>query len=78
MTDLPTNNYINIRIYVRYATSAGSYLIIYFPPLVSFDPTFDEMTDCRFNNSANSAQCAVTQTSNYVKMVITAIPGSPW
>ena len=51
---------------------------IYLSPLVEFDPSFNGLSDCRFNNSAGSANCTVTRTTNYVHIKFQAYNGSTW
>lgn len=47
-------------------TSTGSYIEMYFPPDVTFDPNYDPNSDCTFSGSIGSAVCSVTKTANYV------------
>ena len=69
-----SNYYFRIQIYPYSSqgitTSSGSYVDVYLPPTVEFEPDFDPTTDCRFSGNSNSAVCTVNKTSNFVHITI--------
>lgn len=52
------------------ATSAGSYLSFYLPPIVQVSPSFNVSNDCRISNNQFSCDIVFTRTSNYLKVTI--------
>lgn len=52
------------------ATSSGSYLRFYLPPIVEVSPSFNPNNDCRINNVVSSCQIAFSKTSTYLQVTI--------
>lgn len=52
------------------ATSSGSYLRFYLPPIVEVSPSFDPNNDCRIANNINSCQITFARTSTYLQVTI--------
>jgi hypothetical protein len=50
------------------ATSSGSYLSIFLPPIVQISSGFNANTDCQIQGVANSCVVTFTQTSNYLQI----------
>jgi hypothetical protein len=60
------------RTYNYEVTSSGSYIDIYLSPNFQFDTDFNPTSDCKLNNTANSATCTTTVTPSYIKITIQA------
>jgi hypothetical protein len=61
------------------ATSAGSYIDVYFSPKVIISSTFNQNTDCQINQnntlptySTNTCSVTITQTATYLRLTIRA------
>ena len=52
------------------ATSSGSYVSIYFPPIVQISSSFNSNSDCTIQGFSNSCVVTYSQTSNYLQLNI--------
>ena len=62
-----------IRIYQNIhisATSSGSYITFYLPPIVQVATNFDINNDCRISWNTNSCSITFYRTSNYLQVTI--------
>jgi hypothetical protein len=70
-----TGRYFAIQIYQNInslATSANSYIDVYLSPNFLVASSFNQNTDCRFDNTAGTCLMTTVTTPNYVKLTIKA------
>ena len=73
---IDTGEWLYLRIYQRTsstATSAGSYVVVYFPPQVQVSSSFNTSYDCQFQWNQNSCDITFNRTATYLKVTIKAI-----